>query len=151
MVSIRKAILSDVDTISSLINNPLEKDFLLSLPPDKICANIRDFFVAVINKKIIGCVALHIYSCTLAELRSLVVHPSNRKKGTGSLLAKSALKEAVKLGLSRIFALTQAIQFFTALDFKEVKKESLPEKVYKDCIYCSKLHDCVEVAMVKNV
>ena len=32
---------------------------------------------------------------------------------------------------------------------KEVKKETLPEKVYKDCIYCSKLHDCVEIAMMR--
>ncbi|MBN2143735.1 MAG: N-acetyltransferase [Candidatus Aureabacteria bacterium] len=138
-----------MDSISSLINNPSEKDFLLSFPLEKICANIRDFFVAVEKKKVVGCAALHIYSCNLAELRSLVVHCSRRKQGIGALLAKSTLKEAEKLGLTRIFALTQAVHFFNALDFKEVQKESLPEKVYKDCIYCSKLHNCIEVAMIK--
>lgn len=50
--------------------------------------------------------------------------------------------------LERLFALTYQIVFFHKLGFSVVSKQTLPEKVWSDCIYCPRYYDCSEVAMM---
>ncbi len=113
--------------------------------------NIRDFFVSVQNRKIIGICALHFCWEDLAEIRSLAVDETVRRRGIGAKLVKACLEEAATLGASRIFALTYQPDFFGHLGFKKVDKSVLPHKIWTDCLRCVKFPDCDEIALVKEL
>ena len=58
------------------------------------------------------------------------------------------LKEAERLGLRRIFVLTYRMDFFARFGFREISKELLPHKVWRDCFDCVKFPECDEHAMI---
>lgn len=152
MAKIRKASVSDISGIQGLIDHYARHKLLLHVSREKISERIRDFFVAVDSKKmVVGCAALHIYSENLAEVRSLAVTERFQKKGIGGKLVKKCILEAKSIGINRLFGLTKAPDFFKSLGFTEVKMSMLPEKVYKDCLYCSNFHQCDEIAVLKKL
>ena len=150
MTTVRKAHVKDVPAITCLLEVMAKDNLLLPVSTEQLAMDIRDFFVAENELGALkGCAALHIYSKDLAEIRSLAVDPSVQKHGIGKLLANQCIQECKNLGLARIFALTRHLQFFLNLNFQEASKEDLPEKVYKDCLVCPKLHHCDESAMIR--
>lgn len=152
MIKIRKAAIRDIDSIKELIEQYTRNGLLLSVTKEKIAEIIRDFIVAVTgNYRVVGIVALHIYSDTLAEVRSLAVKKSYQGKGIGTRLVEKCISEAENLGIKRIFALTKAVEFFKSIDFEDVDMDMLPEKVYKDCLSCKKFHQCDETAVLKKL
>ena len=46
-------------------------------------------------------------------------------------------------------ALTYEQRFFEKMGFQVVPKETLPLKVWSDCVRCPKNNDCDEIAMVR--
>jgi len=152
MINYQKALISDIDAIISLIDDSIENELILPLSYDQITETIRDFFIAKYdNKHICGVVSLHIYTDHLAEIRTLVIKENMRNQGIGKQLVHECIKNAKVLGIEQVFALTKALNFFKSLNFVQVEKDSLPEKVYKDCIYCSKLHHCDEIPVLIKV
>ena len=152
MIKIRKAALWDIDSIKELIDHHTGSGLLLPVSREKLAEIIRDFIVAVTgNHRVVGIVALHIYSETLAEVRSLAVKKNYQGRGIGTRLVEKCMSEAENLGIKRIFALTKAVEFFKSIDFEEVDMEMLPEKVYKDCLSCKKFHQCDETAVWKKL
>ena len=70
-------------------------------------------------------------------------------KGIGRKLVEFCISEAITLELFRIFSLTYKKEFFARLNFKEVDRSTLPEKIWADCFRCSKYPDyCDEIAMI---
>jgi amino-acid N-acetyltransferase len=59
--------------------------------------------------------------------------------------------EARRLGIRKLMALTYEQAFFEKLGFAVVEKESLPLKVWSDCVRCPKRHGCDEIAMVREL
>ncbi|MGB2709081.1 MAG: amino-acid acetyltransferase, partial [Pseudoalteromonas nigrifaciens] len=57
------------------------------------------------------------------------------------------LAKAKKLALNRVIVLTRVPDFFEKQRFSFCTKESLPEKVMKDCELCLRKENCDEVAM----
>jgi len=45
---------------------------------------------------------------------------------------------------------TRIPEFFAHFGFKQAKREELPDKIYKDCVNCPKLHACDEIAMIRG-
>jgi amino-acid N-acetyltransferase len=45
---------------------------------------------------------------------------------------------------------TRIPEFFSRMGFAVAKREHLPDKVYKDCCNCPRLHSCDEVPMVRG-
>jgi amino-acid N-acetyltransferase len=101
--------------------------------------------------KIVGTAALHILWEDLAELRSIVVLKEYQGMGIGKRLIKKALREAKALGVKQVFILTYTPEYFKKLGFKEVDKNSLPQKIWGDCLRCPKFPECEEVAVIKNL
>ena len=66
-------------------------------------------------------------------------------------LLRPYLAEARRVGLARIFCLTYQVEFFQALGFVRVDRSRLPEKVWGECVRCSKFFDCDEVALWREV
>jgi amino-acid N-acetyltransferase len=148
---IRKARLSDVKYIYKLILHFSKKGEVLPRPLVELYENLRDFFVYQYKDLIVGSCALHICWEDLAEIRSLVVSEEYQGSGIGRGLVEACLREAEDLEIPKVFVLTRVPEFFGKLGFREVSKQSLPHKVWADCIRCSKFpSECDEVAMIKE-
>lgn len=148
---IRKAVIQDVVVIQGFINCYAKKDQMLPRSLNELYENIRDFFVYEKDGKVLGCVALHVTWEDLAEIKSLAVLESKQKQKIGSLLVKSALKDARSLKVKRVFALTYLPGFFKKFGFKKIDHVKLPHKIWSECIRCVKFPDCQEIALVKDI
>jgi amino-acid N-acetyltransferase len=147
----RKAILPDAKPIHQLISAYSGDGTLLPRTLPEICENIRDFVVLEEdNGPIIGCGALHLYGTHLAEIRSITVSPAAQGRGGGSRLVKALLAEAKRHQVDCICLFTRKPDFFAGQGFSVAQREDLPDKIYKDCHVCPRLHCCDEVAMVRG-
>jgi amino-acid N-acetyltransferase len=145
---IRKATLDDAAAMHQLINAAARQGQMLGRALAEIYENIRDYYVAVDRKRIIGVCAMHVKWEDLAEIKSLVVASSHQKKGLGRQLVEACIAEGRGLGIRRLYALTYVGDFFKRLGFKKVAREQLPQKVWSECIRCPKFPDCDEIAML---
>ena len=144
---IRKANLADVPVIHRLVEHYATKHRLLHRTEEDITDHIRCFTVAGDNDRITGCSALHVYGPDLAEIKSLAVDERFTRQGWGARLVRYGLGEAADLGIGRVFALTYETLFFEALGFKTADKQKMPDKIWRDCMYCLKHDDCDEVCV----
>lgn len=148
---IRKAKLDDIKEIQRLIKLFSSRGGILPRSLSELYDHLRDFFVFVQNRKIVGICALHVCWDDLAEIRSLAVQEKDQKKGIGAKLVKACLEESKQLGVKKVFALTYQPHFFKRMGFKEVDKNILPHKIWTDCLKCVKFPDCDEVALLKEL
>ncbi|KZM54514.1 MAG: N-acetyltransferase [Bacillaceae bacterium] len=148
---IRRATMSDTDAIYQLIKHYALEGKLLSRTYASIYENLQNFYVADEGGAVAGVASLHILDKDLAEIRSLAVDPDHTGKGIGKELVKQIIYETNRLEIENLIALTYQIEFFTKLGFDIVDKQSLPQKMWKDCINCPKLPSCDETAMLKKV
>ena len=148
---IRKARMSDVKGIHGLIAEYAKKGDMLPRSLADIYENLRDYFVFLGNDgELVGSAAIHIMWEDLAEVRSLAVREGKMRRGIGTQLVESCISEAIVLGIARVFALTYKPEFFEKLGFRIVDKAELPQKIWTDCLKCSKFPDCDEVALVAD-
>jgi amino-acid N-acetyltransferase len=148
---LRKARIGDVKTIHRLINISSGKGEMLPRSLMDIYGSLRDFYVYQDERpnEIHGICAMSIIWENLAEIRSLHVDEEHRMEGIGRKLVEACISEAITLELFRVFTLTYKQEFFHKLGFLEVKRSTLPEKIWSDCFRCSKYPDfCDEVAMI---
>jgi len=150
-MAVRKARADDAPAIQNLVNYYARKEVMLPLSLSDVYERLRDFFVYEEKGEIIGCGALHVVWEDLAEVRSLAVRPEARGRGIGRALFESCVREAPALGVRRVFALTFVPGFFQKLGLREVGKETLPHKVWSDCVRCPRFPNCDEVALVAEV
>jgi amino-acid N-acetyltransferase len=148
---IRKARMSDVKGIQQLIAEYARKGDMLPRSLADIYENLRDYFVFEEDGGgLAGSAAIHIMWEDLAEVRSLAVREGKMRRGIGTQLVESCISEAIVLGIDRVFALTYKPEFFEKLGFHVVDKAELPQKIWTDCLKCSKFPDCDEVALVAD-
>ncbi len=148
---IRKATIADVKDIHRIVNKLAKREKMLPRSLNEIYENIRDFFICTNKGKVIGLSALHILWEDLAEIRSMAVLNEYQGKGIGKRLINQCIKEARMLGVKKVFALTYTPEFFIELGFKKIDKNSLPQKIWGDCLKCPKFPECNEVAVIKEV
>lgn len=144
----RKAKITDVEEIHALINYYADRGLMLARPRTQLYEGLREFTIAEDQGRLIGAGSLHITWNNLAEIRALAVTPEHCKNGTGRKLVNMFLEEARELALPRVFALTYQQNFFEKCGFNTIPKESLPQKVWKECVNCPKFPNCEEIAMV---
>jgi amino-acid N-acetyltransferase len=146
---IRPATIHDVPRISEIINSHAELGKMLFKSYAQLYEDLRDFGVCEVDGEVVGCAALTIIWADLAEIRSLAVDDKFRGKGVGRSLVEWTVSEARRLGIRRLFALTYEQGFFGKLGFEIVTKDSLPLKVWSDCVRCPKRDGCDEIAVVR--
>ena len=149
----RQAKFSDVEEIYNLIAGYASQGIMLPKPHNILYETIREFIVAeeIGEKKIIGTGALHMTWNELAEVRSMAVHEDYKRHGIGADIVKKLLAEGVEVGVKKFFTLTYTPQFFQSLGFKTVDKNTLPHKIWKECIECPKFPNCDEIAMILEI
>ena len=148
---IRKATISDVKQIQSLINTYADTGQMLPRTLNDLYENLRDFSVFDEGGALVGVCALHISWDGLAELRSLAVRQDRMGKGIGRTLVRGCLSEAERIGARQVFVLTYQSSFFRKLGFGEVDKKELPHKIWTDCLNCVKFPNCDESALIINL
>jgi amino-acid N-acetyltransferase len=150
LVIARGAALPDVEPIHAIIQPYAEAGTLLPRTKPELCENIRDFVVAELDGKIIGCGALHLYGLHLAEIRTIAVQPHAKGLGAGRLLVEALLAEAQRHSVTGVCLFTRIPDFFAHMGFTVAQREELPDKIYKDCVHCPNLYNCDEIAMVRG-
>ncbi|MEA4849595.1 MAG: N-acetyltransferase [Clostridiaceae bacterium] len=148
---IRKAILPDVEEMYELVNYYANKGLMLPRSRSTLYENIRDFVIVEIDGQIIGIGALHVLWNSLAELRTLAVRSGMERQGFGKQIVESILKEARELKIQKVFTLTYQPGFFKKLGFSVIEKETMPHKVWTDCINCPKFPNCNEICLEINI
>lgn len=145
----RKAAMRDIPAIFELINGYAREAIMLPRTEFELSEGIRDFTVLYDGQKLRGCAALHFYGPTLAEVRSLAVHPEAKGSGAGRLLMEALDQEARDFDLDLLFAFTYVPGFFRKMGYTEVERDELPLKAWKDCLRCPKFQACDEIAVLK--
>jgi amino-acid N-acetyltransferase len=143
----RNATLPDAFAIEQLIRVHVGDGTLLSRSLAEICENIRDFVVIEDKAQVVGCGALHLYGMHLAEVRSITIGRRAEGKGAGRILIDALLVEAARQSVTCVCLFTRIPGFFGKMGFTVVEKELLPDKMYKDCMRCPRMHACDEIAM----
>lgn len=146
-IQVRDANLSDIGAILDLVQHWAGAGENLPRAKDDIVHSINEFAVTEVNGKVMGCASLYIYTTGLAEIRSLGVNPKTEVRGQGRMLVAYLLKKARLLQLNRVIVLTRVPDFFEQQGFNHCSKDTLPEKVMKDCEICPRLANCDELAM----
>lgn len=150
-VMLRKARVLDVKPIHSMLMAQARNGLLLPRPLGDLYRHVREFYIIEREDRVVGCCALAIIWENVAEVRSLVVDENLRGQRWGVRLVEACLSEALTLGLDQVFTLTYQDGFFSKLGFSVVAKETLPNKMWADCIHCPKFPDCDEIAMSINL
>ncbi len=145
---LRKAKITDVEPIHALITYYADKGLMLPRSRNMLYENLREFTVVEDQGHVIAAGSLHITWKDLAEIRAMAVAPEHAKKGIGRALVGKFIDEARELEAPRLFALTYQDGFFAKCGFRIVEKDSLPQKVWKECVNCPKFPNCEEIAMI---
>ncbi len=135
----------------ALVNFFAERGEMLARPLSEIYENVRDYFVIRDGDRVLACVAFHVCWADLAEIKALAVAKESQDQGLGAALVEACLGEARALGIPQVFALTYKPGFFERMGFSRVDVNSLPRKVWGECIRCAKFPNCDETALVKAV
>ena len=148
-VSVRKARMSDIARLLEIINSYAAKGIMLPRTEFEMSENMRDFSVAEVQGRVVGCAALHFYSPTMGEIRSLAVDENWKTHGVGRRLIEALVDEANRYELDAVFAFTYVPGFFAKTGFTEVERGVLPLKAWKDCLRCPKFQACDEIPVLR--
>lgn len=150
MFEYRHATFADVEAMFTLINNFALEGLMLSKSYSTLYEILPEFVVAIDteSQKVAGCGALHCTWEELAEIRSLAVSKDFQRRGIGGEIVKCLLDDGKKLGVKKFFTLTYNTKFFESVGFEIVPKETLPQKIWSDCLSCPKFPKCDEIAMI---
>src|SRR5205085_5157489 len=135
---IRPATVHDVSRISEIINSHAELGKMLFKSYAQLYEDLRDFAVFERDGQVLGCTAVSIIWSDLCEVRSLAVDDKFRGQGIGRALVEWCVAEARRLQIRRLMSLTYEQNFFEKLGFVVVSKDTLPLKVWSDCVRCPK-------------
>ena len=148
-MTIRAATVYDVPRVQEIINSHAELGKMLFKSLAQLYEGLRDFGVYEEEGHVIGCVGVTIIWADMAEVRSLAVDEAFRGRGIGRKLVEWTMDEARRLHIRKLMALTYEKTFFEKLGFAVVDKETLPLKVWSDCVRCPKREGCDEIAMIR--
>ncbi len=120
LAEVRRARTSDVPGIRALVDANTAERRLLEKATVTLYEDVQEFFVAVLDDRVVGCGALHVLWADLAEVRTLAVAPHASGLGIGHRLLDGLLDRARRLGVSRVFCLTFETAFFARHGFVPV-------------------------------
>src|SRR5262245_31345130 len=156
-IVLRRARLSDIPGIAGIMAGYVAQGVLLPRPVSELYQCVREFHVAErpgengAPGEIVACAALRLLWSDLGEVRSLAVREDMHGQGLGKALVERVLDDARALALPRVIALTRDLPFFERCGFTVHSRESLPRKVWTDCVRCPRRHACDEVAVVLDL
>ena len=157
--SIRPARYEDARPVYSLIR--ANSDALLVRSLSNVLENLDRFLVAeAADGAVVGAVCYGLWPeignelRTSAELQSVCVDASWRRRGVGKRIVEAQIARLRALHVGQIVVLTYATEFFAGLGFREIDKHAIMYKLYTGCMNCPKHDDpftCPEHAMALQI
>jgi amino-acid N-acetyltransferase len=81
-----------------------------------------------------GCGALHVMWEDLAEIRTVAVREDCQGLGIGHAIVDTLLRRARAVGVSRVFCLTFAVEFFGRHGFRRISGTPVAAEVYRELL-----------------
>ncbi|MEX2081246.1 MAG: N-acetyltransferase, partial [Dehalococcoidia bacterium] len=134
MLRVQAATLAEATLIHDLVTEWADKGDMLHRPIGEIYEAIRDFKVAYVGERFVGCGSLHIMGADLAEVRSLAVTEEAQGQGVGARIVADCVEDARTFGIERVFALTYRPGFFEKQGFRLANVMEFPQKVWNECV-----------------
>ena len=155
-LTVRPATAHDVPDIFNLIGAWAAQGKMLVRPMTNIFENLRDFYIAEIQREngveFAGSAALHILWGDIAEVRGLAVKPEITGGGIGKKLVAACEEEARRIGIPTLFAWTYSVEFFERCGFHLIdKSKDLHPRVWSECLRCPFFVGCNENGMLKRL
>ncbi|MGO4531535.1 N-acetyltransferase [Paenibacillus sp. 2TAF8] len=147
----RKAVPEDVEPLFEMIKGYAERGIMLPRSREILQRQLEHFIVAEVDGVVVGCGSLCRLGNDLVEVRSLGISEGYKGLGIGSRLLDRLVEEAERQQIPKVMALTYEVSFFLKNGFAVVEKEIFPEKVWTDCVHCSKQDCCDEIAVLKEL
>ncbi len=133
--AVRRAKTGDVPGIRALIDANVASGRLLDKPTVALFEDIQEFWVATTaDGDVVGCGALHVMWEDLAEIRTLAVSDEHQSRGVGNQVVLALLDAAREVGVSRVFVLTFAVEFFRRHGFAEITGVATTPEVYAELL-----------------
>jgi len=126
---IRRVLKKDVRAVMALIRQSVDSEELVKRTRTDIVAHLEDYWILEIDRNLVGCVALHLFSDqAVAELACLYVHKNYEGQGYGRKLMAYAEQLAAEKGIKQVVTLsTQAFNYFQQKGgYVEVTPDVLP-------------------------
>ena len=151
---------ADVEAVCRLIQIYADQGLLLPRTEAQVRKSLNHFLVLTESadregttgeEHLLGCVALEPYGQDLSEIRSLAVEPAAQNRGLGGKLIDAALQTARRRKIARVFAVTHAPALFERHGFAATARQSVPEKIARDCTGCPKVQSCELATLVAVV
>lgn len=133
-VVVRRARTADVPAIARLVSGYSDQRILLGKATVTLYEDVQEFWVAQFDERIIGCGALHVLWGDLAEIRTLAVDPSDRRRGVGAAIVEQLVQTARDLGVQRLFCLTFETDFFGRHGFTPIEGTPVEPEVYQELL-----------------
>ncbi|MDR1603429.1 MAG: N-acetyltransferase [Gracilibacteraceae bacterium] len=150
MIEYRKSRLTDVEDMLGLVRIFADQGLMLPRSRHSLYEGIREYQVAHDSDRLVGIGALRFLWHDLAEIRTLATASDYQKQGVGREIVRLLLAEADEMDCRSVFTLTYQVGFFEKMGFQRVEKDSLPQKVWQECINCIKFPNCDETALVRR-
>ena len=123
---IRKARISDINHIVSLIEPLSKQGVLIQRMAKHIHNDINSFYVIEHDQNIIGTAAIYEYN-QMIEIACFVIHPNYQRLGYGEKLLKFCEKKIKDMNIKSIFVLTtQSEHWFVEKGFNLSNKKLMP-------------------------
>jgi amino-acid N-acetyltransferase len=133
--AVRRAKTTDVAAIRALVDANVASRRLLGKPTVALFEDIQEFWVATTSDgDVVGCGALHVMWEDLAEIRTLAVSSDHQGRGVGNQIVLALLDAAREVGVSRVFVLTFAVDFFRLHGFAEITGVATTAEVYAELL-----------------
>jgi amino-acid N-acetyltransferase len=144
---LRKPTVQDVPEILRLIEPDLKAGRLLPRSGRQVVEHLRDYTLALRDGNVVGVASITLVDVDLAEVGVL----TSSQDEISALLLDTVLLEAAAMGVGRAFVLTDDPSPFEALGFRRTTLAALPEKRDRQCLRCSRLPFCRQVALERNL
>jgi amino-acid N-acetyltransferase len=147
-MKMRPAKVTDVKEMHKLVERYANNKEMLHRSLSTMYENIQEFVVLENEDQIVGCGALHVSWDDLAEVKALAVAEEFKGQDLGRKIVEKLQENAKALGIHKVFALSFKPEFFIKLGYKVIPKETLPHKIWSECVNCYLFPDCGEVPFV---
>ncbi len=135
---VRGAEPGDEHAIAALIAAWSEQGLTLPRTAQQVAECIGEFAVAELatagGTRVLACGSLSVFAPSIAEIRSVAVHPDAKGKGLGKGVVERLVEEAQLLGVDRLVLLTRVPQFFRRCQFHDIDANELPSAFLQEAI-----------------
>lgn len=154
MLHLRKPTVADVPRMVELMRPHILAERLLPRSPRQVAERLRDFVVAERQPEhgdqrpeVVGLASIALVDMHLAEVGALAAEQPE----VAGILVRHLLDEAVAMGVCDAFVLTDQPELFEGMGFRRTRVQDIPEKRDRQCLRCSRLPRCRQVALTVTV